>query len=66
MKYRYYEDRCPICGSVMLDYDAIELHDEAVAYPTTCRSCGASWLQWYSLVYCSNTDVMDKDGNVID
>lgn len=66
MKYRNYEDRCPLCGSVNLSYDAWEFHDESMALPTACKSCGASWLQWYSLVYAANTDVMDKDGKEID
>ena len=66
MKYRNLEDRCPLCGSPVLNYGSFELHDTSVEYPTECRSCGATWVQWYDFVYAGNTDVMDKDGKEID
>ena len=66
MEYRNVEGRCPLCGSSNLRYGEMELCDESIAYATSCRDCDASWLQWYSLVYCENTDVMDKDGKEYD
>ena len=66
MKYRNIEDTCPLCGSKNLSYADMEIRDESVSYSTLCRSCGATWLQWYSLVYDENTDVMDKDGKEIE
>ena len=66
MKYRNQEDRCPLCGSSGLNYGALEMHDTSLAYPTECKSCGATWLQWYDFVYAGNTDVMDKSGMEVD
>lgn len=67
MDYRNIPDKCPLCGCTDLDYpDGASLEDEAVAYNTVCNKCGASWVQWYNLVYDENTDVMDKDGNEIE
>ena len=67
MKYRNQEDTCPLCGERWhIDYDGMEFQDEFLSYNCFCRSCGASWTSWYSLVYNENTDVMDKDGNEIE
>lgn len=67
MKYRNQEKRCPLCGEEReLFWGDMELQDESVSYGCFCRSCGASWTAWYSIVYDENTNVVDGDGNDID
>lgn len=66
MKYANIEDHCPLCGSTFLVSHSIEYPGSRVEYPTKCCSCGATWVQWYYLVYAGNTDVMDKNGMEVD
>ena len=67
MIYRHREDTCPLCGNnTDLTYSDLELHDTGIAYPTACKKCGASWLQWYDLVYVENSDIIDAKGTEVD
>lgn len=67
MLYPNQEDRCPICGSYHLDYpDGMQIDNMSVSCATSCSDCGATWVQWYSLLYDENTDVMDKNGMEVD
>jgi len=45
------ENRCPECGSCKIDYGALEVHDNQVCYPCTCKDCGQNFKMWYRLVY---------------
>lgn len=63
MMYPDQEDRCPLCGSYALDYpDGMQIDNMSVSCSVSCCDCGATWVQWYSLIYDENTDVMDKNG----
>jgi len=49
------ENRCPECGSRQIDYDALEIHDNQVCYPCTCKACGQNFKMWYRLIYEETT-----------
>lgn len=59
------EGKCPKCGRYNLDYDALEIGDNAVYYPWTCPDCGASGKEWYELTFCEQeiTDADECDEN---
>lgn len=46
------EGKCPRCGKYDLNYEALEMGDNAVYYPWTCTNCGASGKEWYELTFC--------------
>jgi len=45
---------CPYCGSMDINYDAIELKDEMLYYPAHCCDCGRSFEEWYDLVFAGH------------
>jgi len=46
------EGRCPYCGSLDNDYEAIRLADDHLAYyPATCTKCHRKFEEWYQLKY---------------
>lgn len=49
------QGKCTNCGSFDLDYDCIELVDEAVYYPYTCNKCESTGKEWYNLQYTETT-----------
>lgn len=42
---------CPVCQSRDLDYDALEVLDEAVKYPFSCNNCTAEGNEYASLEF---------------
>jgi hypothetical protein len=45
------QGQCKICGSLALEYGAVELEGEQLHYPYTCLNCGNHGKEWYSLTY---------------
>lgn len=43
--------RCPVCGSSDLDYGSLEVMDECIRYPFTCKLCGVSGNEYASLSF---------------
>jgi len=42
---------CPVCGSVLNDYDSIIIDGTDAGYPWTCDKCDSRGVEWYDLVY---------------
>lgn len=38
---------CPYCGGESLNYGLLELDDESLYFPATCRDCGNEFNEWY-------------------
>jgi len=51
---------CPKCNSSSVDYDAIDVSEEQVYYPATCKKCGCIWNEYYNLVF-DDIDILGKD-----
>jgi DNA-directed RNA polymerase subunit RPC12/RpoP len=46
------EGVCPYCGSIEVDYGAMDLLEDGLAYyPVSCPECGKSWEEYYELRY---------------
>jgi len=60
---------CPYCGSVDVDYGAIEYEDdEMLYYPATCNECGREFEEWYNLSFSGHNvgngcDIVTNDGD---
>lgn len=52
---------CPICGSDNISYEAIEVEDDSVYYPTMCNKCHATWKEYYDLTFSGNYDI-EREG----
>lgn len=60
------EDKCPICGSDELMYDAFELVSSSYGYyPVDCQKCGAHFDQVYSLKFVEYNNIVTDDNEVI-
>ncbi len=53
-KHEDQQGQCAKCGSDNIDYDAIEMGDNALYYPYTCNDCKFSGEEWYDLIFSSN------------
>lgn len=47
---------CPMCGSLQLDYGSLEVDDQSVGYPYTCKNCKFEGIEWYNLLFTTHTD----------
>ena len=48
-------ETCIHCGSIDIDYGAIEFEDNFLYYPYTCNKCKKSGKEWYDLKFSENT-----------
>ena len=53
---------CPFCGSLMLDYGALETADQDIYYPWTCSHCGASGREVYELSFAGHYQCVSPNG----
>lgn len=37
---------CPICNAEIVDYGCLEVIDDQIKYPFTCKNCGVSGTEW--------------------
>ncbi len=57
-KKGYEVGKCPICGSIDLEYEACEHETGFLYYPVECKKCGATGKEFYNINF---TDiVMEK------
>lgn len=42
---------CPVCGAAITEYGSLEIHDESIEYPFTCKNCGVSGSEWGKVVF---------------
>jgi hypothetical protein len=49
--------RCPFCQSIRLNYDRAEVCEGSYQQEVECRTCGAEWIDVYSL---SRVDVITQ------
>lgn len=63
MTYKSNEQgQCPYCNSYELEYGAIEMQDDGLAfYPWTCEHCGHSGEEWYELNFIGHNDEDGKE-----
>lgn len=46
------EGVCPYCGSIEVDYGALEFLEDGLAYyPVKCPECGKEFTEYYELRY---------------
>lgn len=57
------EGICPVCGSILEDYDAHEILDEGGVIPWTCRNCGATGKEGYDRVFDRHYNVCLANGD---
>jgi predicted nucleic-acid-binding Zn-ribbon protein len=58
------EGDCPVCGAEgNLDYDGTSIQEGYLFYGWTCKNCGATGEEFYSLVFEEHDNVYDKEGN---
>ena len=53
---------CPFCGSLMLDYGALETANQDIYYPWTCTHCGASGREVYELSFAGHYQCVSPNG----
>ena len=57
---------CPKCKGSNLQYQAIEVMDDMMAYyPWKCEDCGLQGEEWYKLEFQGH-NVYDEEGNIIE
>lgn len=49
------EGECPICGNGDLTYGSSYLEDESYIYEWSCKKCGASGKELYSLTFVAHS-----------
>ena len=42
---------CPVCGAAIENYGALEIRDNSIGYPFTCKNCGVSGSEWGKIVF---------------
>lgn len=42
---------CPVCGIKIENYGCLEVHDDQIKYPFTCKNCGTSGAEWGKIVF---------------
>ena len=51
------QGRCPKCNSDDLKYDSLEIVDDSLYYPYTCRQCEFDGREWYNLHFIGHWDL---------
>lgn len=57
---------CPFCGSLALDYGALEVGGEDIYYPWTCTHCGASGREMYELSFAGHYQCVSPNGEYLE
>jgi len=53
---KHEQGKCPNCGSLLLTYGALTMHENQVFYPVTCDECGHEDKEWYKLTFVAFND----------
>lgn len=54
-------DTCPICGSLLIEHDEIEMAGDQVYYPWHCVRCGATGQETYELKFIGHYNVSKEE-----
>ena len=57
----YLDDKCPICNSKNIKWQAIEFADTQIGYPFKCNDCNVKLIAWYNLEFDIHTDLEGND-----
>lgn len=63
--YHNEQGKCPKCGGLNLDYQAIKYTDSMCYYPYKCEDCGQEGEEWYSMEFAGH-NIYDENGECVE